>query len=121
MGRPATGQGTNRYIPAKLLPTVNALLGGHSIGGIFAIKNTWNHQIYIASTIDITTVWQQHQSWLKQGQHPDPDLQMVWNIAGTEVFTFVVLDIVEDLRNLSDRELAWIESCTKLKRSTNER
>ena len=26
MGRPAAGQGTNRYIPAKLLPTVNALL-----------------------------------------------------------------------------------------------
>ena len=31
---------------------------------------------------------------------------MVWNIAGAEVFTFVVLDIGEEPRNLSDRELA---------------
>ena len=45
---------------------------------------------------------------------------MVWNIAGSEVFTFVVLDIVEEQRNLSDRELAWIESCPKLKRYKNE-
>jgi hypothetical protein len=41
-------------------------------------------------------------------RHPNPKLQKAWNRHGEKSFIFEVLEVVEDLARLAEREQAWV-------------
>lgn len=59
--------------------------------GIYTIKNTLNHKIYIGSAVDIRGRWGRHRFDLKRGIHTNENLQRSWNKYGQDNFEFHIL------------------------------
>ena len=77
--------------------------------GIYAIKNTANGKIYIGSACDIERRWKVHRSDLSLGRHHSKPLQRAWKKYGPDAFAWIVLEIVESIDVLIDREQDWID------------
>jgi group I intron endonuclease len=78
--------------------------GGLSVGGIYQIKNSINGEYYIGSAVDFRSRWRSHLSYLRRGVHNNPILQHAWAKYGEAAFVFEILDIVENLEELLERE-----------------
>lgn len=80
--------------------------------GVYQIRNTANGKVYIGSTVaGFTKRWGIHRVYLQQQKHHCKHLQAAWNKYGESVFTFEVLEAVDDLSMAVPCEQAWIDSC----------
>lgn len=77
--------------------------------GIYQIKNLINNKIYIGSSTNIDKRWNNHiYKWLKN-THPNLHFQNAFNKYGIENFIFEILEIVEDVNLLIEREQFYID------------
>lgn len=63
--------------------------------GVFQIKNTVNHKIYIEGSTDLVSIWNRYKFQLKNGLHTNTALQKDWTEYGEENFTFEILDEIQ--------------------------
>ena len=78
-------------------------------GGVYQILNVKNGKKYIGSAVNFRSRWNQHKSDLSLGRSKCQKLQAAWNKHGPSVFTFSVLEIVEERALLTAREQEWID------------
>lgn len=75
--------------------------------GIYSIENKLNGKSYIGSSINIERRWEIHRWHLRKGHHHSQKLQRAWDKYGGE-FLFLILEIVDDQRDLIERERHWV-------------
>lgn len=77
--------------------------------GIYSICHIESGRIYIGQTRDrfIERYW--HHVWkLRQGTHDNSHLQRAWSKYGESAFEFRVVEVVDDLSMIDDREIYYI-------------
>lgn len=78
------------------------------ISGIYKIRNTINHKVYIGSAVCCMSRFRLHKSDLNKGRH-NKRFQNFVNKYGFETLIFEVIEIVKDKENLIEREQYWID------------
>lgn len=73
------------------------------------IKNDKNNKIYIGSSVNIEERWKTHRKQLKKGNHHSTHLQRSWNKYGEDNFTFSVIEYIEDINALLEKEQYWLD------------
>ena len=77
--------------------------------GIYAFVCRENERKYVGGT---TTTFQKrmklHLSNLKCGKHHSPAFQADYNLYGPDAFEFRILEVVEDVTTIQERELFWM-------------
>lgn len=79
---------------------------------IYKIQNIINNKIYIGSAIGHYARKGQHFYLLRNNKHFNKHLQSSWNQYGEENFIFEVLEFIENLETLKDREEFYIKKYT---------
>lgn len=79
------------------------------ITGVYVIKCTITHKIYIGSSVDIRSRWNNHIHELRQGVHANYYLQAEWNTYGEDSFEFSILDTCGDLKKLQSLEQHYLD------------
>lgn len=76
--------------------------------GVYKITNTNNRRVYIGQSANISRRFSRHRWELKHNRHTDARLQADWNLYGSSVFTF---DVIEECAEseLLIREAYWIK------------
>lgn len=69
--------------------------------GVFEIKNMVTGKVFIGSSINLDAIFNRHKFQLKQGGHPNKELQQDWNRYGPENFTYSILGELEPVDDLS--------------------
>ena len=85
--------------------------------GIYSIRNIENGKVYIGSSARIRKRKDEHFARLRAGKHFNGILQKSWNKYGETAFVFEVLERVEDVNNLIEREQFWIDEMRTAKRN----
>lgn len=75
--------------------------------GIYRIDGP-NGKFYVGSAKSINRRWIGHRRDLRRGTHANPKLQCAWNRHGETSFRFSVIECVDDVTQLIDREQYWI-------------
>ena len=78
--------------------------------GIYQIRNTLNGNRYIGSAVDTQQRWQQHLSMLRHEKHYNKYLQRAFDKYSEALFTFNVLEQVEDTKQLIPREQHYLDT-----------
>ena len=90
------------------------------IQGIYGIRNKVNDWIYVGQSYvrqgikaykrtGVTERFDQHRRELKKNKHCNQHLQNAWNKYGEENFEFIILEQVDDVELLNEREQFWID------------
>ena len=85
--------------------------------GIYCIRNIKNNKRYIGSTSkSFSSRWNTHIKELRANSHASAKLQKAYNKYSEDVFEFSILEILNDINALLDRERYYIEyyNSTKL-------
>lgn len=77
--------------------------------GIYKIENKVNGKVYIGQSINIEERWRTHRNMLRRDDHYNKHFQNSWNKYGEENFDFSVIENVSDIKQLSPREIYWID------------
>ncbi len=77
------------------------------ISGIYKITNKTNDHSYIGKGTSIKARWKHHISKLNKNIHHSKYFQHAWNKYGKDCFTFGILEEVEDLDLLHEKEVYW--------------
>lgn len=80
-----------------------------ALSGIYAIRNVINDKRYIGSATRFSRRFREHKRQLKGGWHHSIKLQRAWSKHGEDVFSFEVLELVEDANALLSIEQKWID------------
>lgn len=80
---------------------------------IYSIKNKVNNKQYIGSATGHYRRKSQHMYMLRRGIHFNPHLQSSFNKYGESNFEFKVLEFVDDLLKLEERELFYVTELDK--------
>lgn len=76
--------------------------------GIYKISNTSNGKVYIGKTSEtFKRRFERHTNMLIGQKHHNKHLQNAWN-SNKDDFMFEILEIVEDVSELNDKEKYWI-------------
>lgn len=78
--------------------------------GIYAIRNIKTNLQYVGSARNIKTRWKRHQCDLLKNKHHSAYLTRAWNKYGEESFEFIILEQVEDITKLIEREQWWLDN-----------
>jgi len=78
--------------------------------GIYAIICVQTGKRYIGSAVDVFNRWRGHFYHLEKGNHHCSHLQRSWSKRGQSAFLFTLLEQVDDLQNLRDREQFHIDA-----------
>lgn len=78
--------------------------------GIYAWKNLLTGDEYIGSTANLVNRKQHHRYHLRRNKHTTPHLQRAWNKYGEAAFEFVVLEFVDALDKLLEREQHYLDT-----------
>lgn len=76
--------------------------------GIYKITNWINGKFYIGSAVHFKKRWSIHKSQLNNKKHDNRHLQAAWNKYGTNQFIFHIIEFVDNLELLLEREQYWI-------------
>jgi len=79
--------------------------------GIYEILNTENNKKYIGSSVDIESRMYEHKRVLIKNKHHSLHLQRAWNLYGEGCFVFRVVELVDDVSLLIQREQHHIDLC----------
>lgn len=64
--------------------------------GVYIITNNFNNKRYVGSSKDCQRRFWEHQSFLKAGKHPNSYLQYAYSKYGGDVFTFEVIEKIDE-------------------------
>jgi len=78
--------------------------------GIYTITNTVNGKFYIGSASHLSMRWNYHKSKMRGNKSDCRILQKAWNKYGEENFTFRIIELVADKKNLLEREQFYLDS-----------
>ena len=78
--------------------------------GIYSITSKNNGKVYVGQSIDINKRWKGHLSHLKHNKHYSQDLQDTYNKYGEEDLIFKVLEEVNDVNLLTEKEKYWMDN-----------
>ena len=78
--------------------------------GIYQILNAVNGHRYIGSTIDLRKRLNRHRALLRRGAHENSHLQRAWCLYGAAAFRFSVLEEVQVLEQLLEREQHYLDT-----------
>ena len=79
--------------------------------GVYCIVNKINGKSYIGSTsISFRKRFNHHRNLLKRNLHKNSHLQRAWNLYGVENFDFNILEVIDNVEMVLDREQYWIDS-----------
>jgi chromosome partitioning protein len=96
-----------------MILTVGGVKGGaavlRGIPGIYAIRNSLNGKVYVGSAVSLWDRIYNHIWHLKEGTHRNPKLLNAWRKHGSDSFSFEVLETVQLVDSLIEREQAWID------------
>ena len=80
------------------------------MGFIYKIENTRTGKVYIGSTsLVVTKRWALHRCSLNRASHRNRYLQQDWNMFGSGVFEFSVIQDVSNNEDLISCEMEWIK------------
>lgn len=77
--------------------------------GIYMIKNAKNKMVYIGSSYDILKRWKEHIALLEKNKHHSYKLQSDWNKYNIYDFNFLILECVEERKDLIEREIYYVK------------
>lgn len=77
--------------------------------GIYTITNSVNGKKYVGSAVRVLSRWSEHRGDLRRGKHHSAKLQKAWVKHGEEAFVFEVIERVELVGELIQREQYWID------------
>jgi len=80
------------------------------IGGIYQIQNVLNGKCYIGSAVNLKKRWRYHLGDLRREQHCNTHLQSAFDKYGETVFTFALLEQIEDTSQLIVREQYYLDT-----------
>jgi len=78
--------------------------------GIYKIVNLVNNKIYIGSAKNLNKRWKRHLADLKNQSHHNIHLQRSWEKHGESKFIFEIIEYVEDVTSLYEREQYYIDT-----------
>lgn len=87
--------------------------------GIYIIKNKINGKFYVGSAVNIKNRWYNHVKTLKENIHKNRRLQNAWNKYGEQNFQFEILELVDDINDLINKEQYWIDILQACKNGYN--
>lgn len=77
--------------------------------GVYKIENKITGKCYIGSSVNIEKRWKTHLFCLNGDRHQNQKLQNSWNKHGKDQFLFIIIEVVEDVSILLQREQRWID------------
>jgi group I intron endonuclease len=77
--------------------------------GVYAIINNFNGKKYIGSSYNCRGRLSSHLSFLRYSKHSNKHLQNAFDQCSIENFSYVLLEEVNDLSKLYEREQYWID------------
>lgn len=77
--------------------------------GIYIIKNLLNGKVYVGSAVSIKKRWTRHKHQLNKNKHHSEHLQRSWNKYGKDNFSFEVLQVVANKKDLIFEEQKHID------------
>lgn len=80
--------------------------------GIYGIQGP-EGKLYIGSAVDIVRRWRKHKYALNDGTHRNQYLQRAWDKYGSDNFSFIVLEYVQDQNKLLEAEQAYLDKYDK--------
>jgi group I intron endonuclease len=83
-------------------------------GGVYIVLNTKTGTMYVGSAKEFKNRWNKHTGGLLTKSHSNPILQRAWNKYKHDVFRWLVVEFVEEVKNLISREQAWLDWMTEL-------
>lgn len=81
--------------------------------GVYKIVNLINNKVYIGSTASkggFKKRWSYHLTDLRQNKHHSRHLQRAWNKYGEQSFLFEIIEIIEDVSVILEREQYYIDN-----------
>lgn len=87
--------------------------------GIYKITHTPSGLVYVGSAKNLSSRWSVHKYQLFKGRHHSRLLQRFWDKYGESQFTYCVVELVGDLKDLLSREQAWIDATDCVSRGFN--
>ena len=112
INRKSLAQSNNAKIRRKVNRNYDFKLIGKQViktAGIYKITCIVNSKIYIGSAKRINGRLHRHQKDLYDNKHPNKILQNSYNKYGVDNFSYDVIEKVNDLDNLINREQFWID------------
>lgn len=91
----------------------------NAITGIYQIKNALTNECYVGSSINVQKRLSDHIKHLASGTHINKLLQNSWKEYGFENFVLGVLEVVENDKDLLEREIYWIQETKALENGFN--
>lgn len=78
--------------------------------GIYSIVNNINGYTYIGQTRQSFHRRYLHHRWkLRSGTHDNQHLQNAWNLYGEDAFSFIVIEVVDNIDLIDDFEIKYID------------
>lgn len=84
-----------------------------NVKGVYKIVNLLNGKKYIGSAASkggIRKRWNEHISGLNNNKHHNKHLQSSWNKYGKDNFIFEILEVIEDIDSILEREQYYIDT-----------
>jgi group I intron endonuclease len=81
-----------------------------TLPGIYCIKNTVNEKVYIGSAKVLRNRIWEHRSDLKRKRHKNIHLTRAYEQYGVEAFEIFILEVIENLDKLKEREQYWMDT-----------
>lgn len=80
-----------------------------SQSGIYCIECLSNNKVYIGSSINIPDRISHHFGLLNRNSHHNIYLQRAWDLYGEGSFRFFILEIIDKVELLAEKEQEWID------------
>lgn len=92
------------------------------ISGIYKIENKINHNVYIGMSHDIKKRWKRHKANANnpESREYNKALYRAFRKYGVANFSFTIVELVDDLTLLPEREKFWISYYNSYKNGYNE-